>query len=211
VKKMHQTGKLTVGVTACAAVGLVAVASLTVHHAPSVPSSGLVGTTKMTKAVVASKHSAIVAQPVSHNSVLAPAPATSTATSTSVAPSTQVNAQPAPQAVSSTQAATPGGTTSSQAVLPEITGLSLSGETALGQTGATVQYIWIYGSGFGGATDVTFGSDVVPIYARSGSTALEVAAPLQSVGTVAVRVLAGTSASPLVSADEFSYVLAPLQ
>ena len=137
--------------------------------------------------------------------------------STTAPPSTATPAAP-PTTVGSVSSTTvgasgPGGLTTTS--VPEITGLNLHGETAIGQTGATPLAIWISGSNFAEATGVLFGSVEVPIYRLSVSSGIapeiEVIAPLEAVGTVDVRVMAGSLVSPITPADEFTYQLAPNQ
>jgi hypothetical protein len=101
------------------------------------------------------------------------------------------------------------------AAIPEIFGLNLHGETALGQPGATPLAVWISGSNFAEATGVLFGSVEVPIYRLAATTGggpqIEVIAPLEAIGTVDVRVMVGSMASPITAADQFTYQLAGQQ
>lgn len=136
---------------------------------------------------------------------------------TTLAPSTTVPAgSPTTEGgASSTTTGVPGSGGVTTAAVPEISGLNLHGETALGQPGATPLAIWISGSNFAEATGVLFGNVAVPIYRISASPGvapeIEVIAPLEAVGTVDVRVMAGSLASPITPADEFTYQLAPNQ
>ncbi|MGC8479931.1 MAG: hypothetical protein ACP5PJ_00135, partial [Acidimicrobiales bacterium] len=115
--------------------------------------------------------------------------------STTVPPTTTTPAAPPTTvgSVSSTTAGVSGSGGVTTTSVPEISGLNLHGETALGQPGATPLAIWISGSNFSEATGVLFGNVAVPIYRLSASPGvapeIEVIAPLEAVGTVDVRVM----------------------
>ncbi|MGC8464822.1 MAG: hypothetical protein ACP5O0_02710 [Acidimicrobiales bacterium] len=226
MKPIRQRARVAVGATALGVMGVAIVVTASMHPRTSLSSSPVVGRTKMTSASIIrhgstgntstpAKDSMPTTSVVPTTSMVPTASASAPAASASIGSTATVSNTALPSASVASTASTAPSTTapasSPEALAPVLSSLSLSGETALGQSGAVVQYIWIYGSNFQSATGVRFGAVEVPIYARSGSNALEVAAPLQPVGSVDVRVVAGQLESTIVPSDTFRYVLAPLQ
>ncbi len=88
--------------------------------------------------------------------------------------------------------------------LPVVTGLTVSSGPTGGGTAVTIS-----GSGFTGATNVTFGTANVPIFAvNSAGTAITTTAPPAAAGTVDVTVTTPAGISAPVSADQYVYTAA---
>jgi hypothetical protein len=91
-----------------------------------------------------------------------------------------------------------------EAPVPEVSAVAPpSGPTSGGQT------VTVTGSGFTGATSVTFGGTAGTGLDVSSDTSLTVDTPAGSPGTVDVRVTAPGGTSPVVSGDHYTYAAAP--
>jgi hypothetical protein len=87
---------------------------------------------------------------------------------------------------------------------PAVTGVSPNtGSTAGGQVVA------VTGTGFTGATGVTFGGAAATAYTIYSDTSLSATAPAGSAGTVDVKVTTNNGTSSAVAADQFTYLSTP--
>jgi hypothetical protein len=95
--------------------------------------------------------------------------------------------------------------TYSAAPLPAVTAVTpTSGSTA----GGTV--VTITGSGFSGATAVSFGSTAAGSFTVNSDTSITATAPAQAAGTVDITVTTPSGTSTTSSADRFTYTAAPV-
>jgi hypothetical protein len=85
---------------------------------------------------------------------------------------------------------------------PTVTGISPATGTTQGNTAVIVT-----GSGFTGATAVSFGSFAAPTFMVNSDTQLTVLSPPQGIGTVDITVTTPVGTSATGSADQFSYTL----
>lgn len=107
---------------------------------------------------------------------------------------------------------TPGGTTSGSsgvtyhyaAAPPTITAVSPGSGPAAGGTTVTIS-----GSGFSGATGVSFGGTAAAAFSVDSSTQITATSPAHSAGTVHVSVTTPFGTSAGGSADQFTFVTAP--
>ncbi len=133
------------------------------------------------------------------------------ATSFTVDSATQITAtSPTGTGTVDVRATTPGGTSATGAgdqftyVAPTVTAVSpTSGPTAGGTN------VIITGTGFTGATAVTFGVTAATGFTVDSATQITATSPAGS-GTVDVRVTTGASTSATSSADQFTYIPAPV-
>ncbi|OOG77794.1 cell shape-determining protein, partial [Sinorhizobium sp. A49] len=87
---------------------------------------------------------------------------------------------------------------------PTVTSISpTAGPTTGGMT------VTITGTGFAGATAVTFGATAATGYTVNSNTQITATAPAGSAGTVDIRVTTAGGTSSTSAADQFTYVAAP--
>jgi hypothetical protein len=87
---------------------------------------------------------------------------------------------------------------------PRVTSVSVTSGPAAGGTGVTVT-----GTGFTGATAVTFGATPAPSFTVNGDTSITVVSPAASAGTVDVTVTTAGGTSSASSTDQFTFIAAP--
>ena len=90
------------------------------------------------------------------------------------------------------------------ATAPAVTGILPIYGSTLGGTSVAIT-----GSGFTGATAVTFGSTAVTSFAVISSTSITATSPAGSAGTVDVTVTTPGGASATSAADQFTYIPPP--
>ncbi len=90
-----------------------------------------------------------------------------------------------------------------QAAPPAITSLSPAGGSTAGGTAVTIN-----GTGFTGATSVTFGGASV-LFTVNSSTKITATAPAHESGAVPVQVTTPAGSTPDTAADDFTYAVAP--
>jgi hypothetical protein len=95
--------------------------------------------------------------------------------------------------------------TYSAAPLPSVTAVAPSSGSTAGGTVVTLT-----GSGFTGATTVSFGSTAANTFAINSDTSLTATAPAHASGTVDITVTTYSGTSATSSADRFTYSAAPL-
>ncbi len=107
--------------------------------------------------------------------------------------------------------ATPGGTSAAvtadrytYAPAPAITNIVPAAGPASGGTAVTIA-----GTGFTGATAVSFGNQAAPAFTVHSATQITATAPAQAASTVDVTVTTPGGTSPAVAADQYSYLPAP--
>ena len=88
---------------------------------------------------------------------------------------------------------------------PRVTAISTSSGPASGGTSVTIT-----GTGFSGATDVEFGSTAAASFVVNGDTSITALSPSTAAGTVDVTVTTPGGPSAASSADQFSFVAAPV-
>jgi hypothetical protein len=88
---------------------------------------------------------------------------------------------------------------------PSITGISPAGGQVTGGDMVTIT-----GSGFTGASAVTFGATASPGYHIDSDSQIRATAPPHAVGTVDITVTTPGGTSPAVAADQFTYTAVPI-
>jgi cysteine-rich repeat protein len=87
---------------------------------------------------------------------------------------------------------------------PRVASVSVTSGPAAGGTSVTVT-----GTGFTGATAVTFGATPAPSFTVNGDTSITVVSPAASAGTVDVTVTTAGGTSAASSTDQFTFIAAP--
>jgi len=87
---------------------------------------------------------------------------------------------------------------------PRVTTVSVTSGPTVGGTNVTIT-----GTGFTGATAVTFGATPAPSFAVSGDTSITAVSPATSAGTVDVTVTTAGGTSAASAADQFTFIAAP--
>ena len=142
---------------------------------------------------------------------------TNTSTNYTVNADTRITAvSPAnPSGTVNVTVTTPGGTSALSAgdkftygvvpVIPTVTGISpVSGPTAGGTA------VNITGTGFTGATNVTFGTTPAPSFTVNSATSIKATSPAHAVGLVNITVTTPGGTSLISTADRYTFTLSPV-